>query len=550
MIERKEFLNYVEKMIEFCKKYEMKTLLADNEKLVKDINDFVVHILLMGSFSAGKSALLNSVLGKEILPVDQGEVTAIATELWYDNNEYVEAVSANGIDIYSIDKIEDIPSEDYDYIRVHVDSDFLGKIPSVRLVDMPGLDSKVERHNKAIMQYVGCGNAYLLCIDCEDGVLKSSRAEFVKEVKQYKNSLVLAVTKCDKKTDGQVQKIADAMQYSTEEAFQEKVKTFTVSRYDEDIEEKMLQIVGAFDLQSLFEQAFSIRITENMKLYIKALIDIKNAEQYDGDNIDNEIEKIQNSKIELEKKLRQEEDRLEKKIICEVKPNILGDIEVQLNNNISKLTSAAMASPESFSRTINSIIRPVLLTATQQYAEESFAEFIEEIGIQKFSGDFADVISERYELFSKKWGTALEMGKREDGTYKAVFGALAALTDIVAPWVEVVIIFLPEIIGLFSGVLQKNQENVIRTKMQFEIIPQILDKIEGEINKTLAQIKEEMLENITMKYQMECQAKVEAIQKLQCKKEKEQLEYEDLIGGLNDDIESAIELMNEFNGKE
>ncbi len=549
MINKKEYLACVEQLDGVCEKYELKTLLEDNKSIKKEMEDFVIHILMMGGFSAGKSALLNAFMQREVLPENQGEETVIAMELWYDEKEYIEAVSEDGIDTYQIDEIGDISPEKYNHLRVHLDSDFLGKIPGVRLVDMPGLDSRVERHSKAIQQYIGYGNAYLLCVACEDGVLKPSRSDFIKEVKQYKNSLVLAITKCDKKPASQIPAIAESIRTSAEIAFQEKIATYTVSanlNYEEDIEGKALEMINAFDAQGLFEQAFSGRIAENVSLCMKALVNMKNAKDFDATQIDEQIKKREEAQKALDKKLKAEEGRLEAKMRQEVKPNILRDIEDQLVMNVSRLTSAILTSPDAFSRTLHGIIRPVFMSATAQYVEESFDEFINEIGvIQEFDESYAQDIAGQYKEFSIKWKGLMDKNKdRDDGMYKAIFGALAALTDIVAPIMEIVILFLPEIVDLFKGILLKNQEEQIRTKIEFEIIPEVVQRISDGLDPTLVTVKEEMLKEIRDRYEVECQSEIEAIKKLQLEKEKQQLEYDDFIGEINEDMEDITGILN------
>ena len=56
----------------------------------------------MGSFSAGKSALINAMLQRELLEENQRPETAIASELLFGDEEYIEAVQGTKCDKYSI----------------------------------------------------------------------------------------------------------------------------------------------------------------------------------------------------------------------------------------------------------------------------------------------------------------------------------------------------------------------------------------------------------------------------------------------------------------
>lgn len=64
---------------------------------------------------------------------------------------------------------------------------------------MPGFNSNIEQHNRAILQYVERGNAYLLVIDCEEGGMKASVLEFVEEIRKYDHNLIIVLSKVDKK---------------------------------------------------------------------------------------------------------------------------------------------------------------------------------------------------------------------------------------------------------------------------------------------------------------------------------------------------------------
>ena len=52
---------------------------------------------VVGAFSAGKSSLLNAIMGSSILPMDIKPETAIPTELRHDTHERIEAFLPMGV---------------------------------------------------------------------------------------------------------------------------------------------------------------------------------------------------------------------------------------------------------------------------------------------------------------------------------------------------------------------------------------------------------------------------------------------------------------------
>lgn len=62
------------------------------EALKREIAEAELVVPVIGAFSAGKSTLINSFLGSELLPVNITPETALATELRYSDRERVEAI--------------------------------------------------------------------------------------------------------------------------------------------------------------------------------------------------------------------------------------------------------------------------------------------------------------------------------------------------------------------------------------------------------------------------------------------------------------------------
>ncbi|OOF50133.1 dynamin family protein [Rodentibacter trehalosifermentans] len=86
---QQQFLNYISQLNEIIKPIfnEEREILNDIAQLNNEIKMTVLVIPVIGSFSAGKSTLINSFLGKEYLFTDVRPETALAAELHYSNNE-------------------------------------------------------------------------------------------------------------------------------------------------------------------------------------------------------------------------------------------------------------------------------------------------------------------------------------------------------------------------------------------------------------------------------------------------------------------------------
>ena len=118
-----------------CSSYlkELNALLAETEfSTPSERLDQVLHAELLvpviGAFSAGKSTLLNTLIGQEVLPVGISPETELATELRYSPESYLLAVKKDGEEErHPVDALKEInkKSADYSLIRLFINSQAL-----------------------------------------------------------------------------------------------------------------------------------------------------------------------------------------------------------------------------------------------------------------------------------------------------------------------------------------------------------------------------------------------------------------------------------------
>ena len=111
---------------------------------------------IIGKFSSGKSALVNTVLGynRKLLKEDITPETAIPAEIVYtDTEDCIEIISNdNEVRNISVDEYRNYVADatTVKCARIHLRNSFLEQIPDVMIVDMPGFESGFDIHNKAI----------------------------------------------------------------------------------------------------------------------------------------------------------------------------------------------------------------------------------------------------------------------------------------------------------------------------------------------------------------------------------------------------------------
>lgn len=528
---------------EISKKYNFDTENGQIEKITDDMSNFRLKIMFSGGFSTGKSAAINTLLDRSLLKEALTPETAIASELVYDEDEYVEAVSKNGRVKMSIEEAESIDASLYEYLIWHINCDNLRKIRKYTIVDMPGFNSGIENHNKAILRYAGNGNAYILVIDCEGGEIQESLALFMEEIRNYNNNIAIAVSKTDKKSPELVDEVAANIADSAEDIFGEPVKVIKISKYDKETPAKLTETINSFDSEDIFRQTFKPQIFDIGSKCLFGLSGIKRGANLDESEIQKEIKHHLEVQTKLEQELEREKEKLATRMRKTVRPQILDDVREALTNQIDELTNAILQGGNAFSSRVNGILRSTLASSTKQYVEQSFYEFAEGLDLSSLSDttnaeDFNsyDAIN-KFNKMKSTIDTIVKANKDYGPVYKAITTTLSVIFTTIAPWLELIIIFLPEVASLFSSIIGKFQERKVREdtkdKLINEIIPMIISRLEPAIDESLEQMQNEMVSDVSKSINERIQIEIDGLNKAKIRLEENRREFENELAEID-----------------
>lgn len=194
----------IRKAIDTVTALEAKYDLSQEElqKLSEQLDDFKVYIPLIGRFSAGKSALLNLLLGfgddVEVCREDIGVATALPTEVFYGEQE-MACICRPEKEVITTDeyfKIRDeLSTKNAEVVKLQIDSDQLKRFPSIALVDLPGLDSGYEVHDRAIEQYIRKSMSYVLVFPADELTIPKSMEPILHDLNTYDMPMCVVITK-------------------------------------------------------------------------------------------------------------------------------------------------------------------------------------------------------------------------------------------------------------------------------------------------------------------------------------------------------------------
>lgn len=487
---------------------------ADADVLLGRITkDNFIKIPFVGDFSSGKSSLLNAYIGSDLLPTNILPETAVAYELYYAEDEKLELYSDGVLKETknSLSQIKDFNVSPGDVVYVYINNEKIRSLNSrgIVLVDMPGIDSGIEAHNSAILNYIREGSVFMIFTDTEQATLRSSTISFIREIQQYGLSINVFLSKADKKPETEVQEI----RASVEKVVKSLMSDDSVVGVTSSVEEKY----GYKDVEAVLskvdaEKIFAERYTGEVDAFISSVIaqfemQIKlitsNAKDFDS-----LIEQLNKKKTEAISSLEGKASQAQS--LEGSADDILQDIRSALMGASQRLAMVAFSSKgdgKAFESELMSIIRPVLINSFKR----EMTEYQEVIGesMKELSADLSSVISVSStqgeslakDVLEKLGGGNMVESLLQKGLSMLLvkFAGKKALTLLVgalSPIITIVVSFLPDLISLIFGKSNEQKTAEVRDKIESQVIGRVIDGLRPNVEQMLMENRQEAYNEI------------------------------------------------------
>lgn len=538
MIEaRKKVINCCEVLTEKTKEAVITGEIAEKITVISNnAKEQQLVVPVVGAFSAGKSTLINYLLGKDILPTAIRPETSLSTELHYSSDNYILAIKDNGkTDRYTIGEIKTVAAKakDYLYAQVFLNNEKLKEIEPLILVDMPGFDSPLDLHNKAIMAYLDRGCYYIVLSSVEEGNITNSLERRLDEIDGFNRDFSFFISKANLRPEKSVNDLVSYYQNQLADKYGNEKRVLAFGQSADDV----MKCLKSIDVNAVFLKLYRDiilvvcnDIISNINLQI-------NSSKKDAEKLRAVISEMHNSKEKLKKKMDSDIDDMRRKYSGTFVNEIITDVGNALDESIDELISIAVSGDqERLSSHLNEISRSALTSSVYQKLNvinqqisidlsESFND------LDKVMKDI-DLDSNYLKNITEKVGCAL---KAVDGfiatsnmtdkavaisssteskvAAKAIGGTIAiSPIPIIAQVIGLVIMFLPEIINFLFGNRQKEkQKEEIRSKLSGEIFPSIKRKIRDVIPSTLQEHVTNMIKNVKEQFEDQIKNQEEAI---------------------------------------
>lgn len=289
------------KLIEEGKKIDIST--ESTENLQYAVENMRLLIPVVGNFSAGKSSILNSFIGKDLLPVGIDPTTAIPAELYYSVDEYTEGVLSDGT-IEKIDNLSDLGKK-YVCLRRYINSVALKSIQPVVLVDMPGFDSPIDEHDQAIFNYLDRGLHYIVLISADgDKVLQPHVKRQIENIKAFGKDCSFCLSKIDLISSDIVEELKQGLIKQLLPITKKNEEIYCISNKNSSLFD---DFVNSFKPEELFEKVFKPRVIEcafNEKQSVNTVLyALKNDKQKNNNAIEDLNDSLEKLKCRKDKLL-------------------------------------------------------------------------------------------------------------------------------------------------------------------------------------------------------------------------------------------------------
>lgn len=546
---------------------------AEVDEVRKAIRSYQFRVIMVGSFSSGKSALINRFIDRPLLTESQLPETAVPTEIVWSRDEHAKIFYRNGAsEVLSIEEATKRNPSDIALIILYIDSKELKDRPDLVLVDFPGLGSNSRAHNEAIASYISEGSAFILTISVDSGTLNESVCTFIREISDYPQSLACFVTKSDLKPAGQVEDVVAQVKETIESLYLAKVPVTSVSKFaeaDPETPRKFGYALNAFEPQKLFEHKLGVRVNSTLIKGEEALAAAISAVSLDLEDIEERISKCERAKRDLQGTLEDESLRLSSKYRNTIIPNIMNKVKNALASNSERLTHSMLVSEQSFADTVSSILRPIMHDMPADVKAEVDG-LIGGLVFPTIDGDLSfdtdrlkEILKDVISIIGATGGTSTYKsgrgrpkkdpagGRTSNVPLVQGIGSLgtgvAVATGALAPWAGVALIAVPFVIDLIGDFAKKSAERKqleeARNYVQAQAIPSIISKVEGDVARAVMETHDAMLAELTK--QIEASIEAQEIALAEAKKEyaSRTSQHDEMVKKLTNDLETIRSLM-------
>lgn len=511
--ERAKYLQVLEQLAPLAQQAQGEGMATRVHALAEGVRTGELLIPVVGGFSAGKSTLLNTLLGRELLPTAIRPETALATELHYSEVEYIDAFNEhNQAQRFELSQFEEINQNavGYTHLKAYLNCELLRALEPAVLVDMPGFESPLDLHNRAINYYLDKGCLYLALISCQDGTVTATMMRQLEKLDGYGCPFHIFISKTDLRPEAEVKAVVEEIQGQLGVAFLgQEIKVGTVSNKAVD---QVQALLGSIDCNELFRRKYHASVQQLGEALVSELsLQAAVLEEQEQEKIDQAVRAMNSAIAELKRKQYYLTLNLESQFnLGQLQNEVVSRVELELRSNEDQIITQAIAgnleaAQATFCDVVHAAVVGALNGKLEEIDQQIFAQYQEVMGVidQELrssclsSVDFSAQVSQLVRTdFDLSRVVAQEPdGKMVTNLSTTVLQGLNFLSTLAGPLKIIVAGVLTVLQSVLPDILAKLwaklNEDSLRAKaselVETVFIPQVLNTLRPQVQNLLTQ---------------------------------------------------------------
>ena len=538
-----QFIRVVEKAFSiatpnFSNQESVKKATSEKDELeVQLLKDTYIKVPFVGDFNAGKSSLLNAMFGIDLVPTNILPETAVSYEFYYDTQEKLEIWEDDRlIKTVGLSQINNLTLTPKNLVKVYINNEFVKRQyeRNIIIVDMPGIDSGLEAHNNAILNYIQDGNYFVLLTDAEGGTLRQTAINFINEVKKYGANVAIVISKVDKKPVEEIPNIKATIEKTALLHIGNNVKITTSSAVNKDYA-GVVDILNSIESVQIIKTKYEPLVKGLINGYISEFqLQMKLLLQ-DKSLFDEKIQKLKEEKENAIIELKYKSETAQS--VESSSDDILNDIATALQDKSGYLATLLYNGNNInvFKQELLTIIRPIIVTSFKR----EITEYQDVIGkvIQDFSLKADEILSDKdlsgvqemadyffnKEVLENMLRKGLDKLAMRFVGYKGLGMLFNTLGKIIGPLVTIAINIIPDVLRLIFGKSKEQKISELQQKISTTVISKVVEAMRPQMEEMLREQRKQIDDNLQQLIESETQKyddNIRAIQQQQ-KLEKE-----------------------------
>jgi len=518
---KKEILNYLQglsshinaaiKCVPDLLQEQGKELHNEADRVSTIVTQQVLYVPVVGGFSTGKSTILNSLLGRRVLPENVSPETAIPAELHFSEEEKLMAQSQAGEwSVHAISELPDLSAHarDYQVVCLYLNNSILQQIAPLVLVDMPGFDSGLDQHNEAILRYINTGALYLYLMDCKAGSISRQDVRRVEEILNLGRTVKVLLTKTDLASPQELEATRDYVSEHLSTLTGEPVSGLINKNNASD----MLVTINAENVPALFDD-ITLPMVKNLFFDTDGMVNTAiKALEANSSEINETLKEAENTLSKLDYDRGRMLQDIKQEGVVQKSDLIMSRLDQTLRNATEELQIQARMGETVLSNTISELVRSTLTVEMQALLKQSTKDIA-----YKFSGNikiaglslgsdnhnWVEGLISTIELQAINALTGLNsniaknkgsLANEGDNVGKLMSSLSTIAIAVPTPIIKIALAILPGVVGeLFGNLRQKNEANRLRDAICNQVIPAVLTQLRPQVTESLQSIEAEII---------------------------------------------------------